>query len=85
MQLTFEPDDGDCDCSDDAGMWHVEVSGRRTFSASSDNIIHALWFVLEHSRAEDRSAYEQWEETRRSALAKLSQAERAALGLRVMT
>lgn len=86
VEIGFEQHEGDCDCdvaADESGTWTVEVVGDNgTFLGRSDEFVKALWFVLQHARAADRSAYEQKQLRRQRALEKLTLAERELLGLR---
>lgn len=83
VEIRFEASTDECGCDDSDGIWEVEVSsGPKRFTAKHERIENALWFVLEHLNAKDRTDYENRERKRREALSKLSVDERRLLGLR---
>lgn len=83
VEITFEPSDGDCDCDDSDGEWCVNARrGNKSFEATHEDIDHALWYVLEHLTAKDRTDYEARQRKRQEALSKLTADEKRILGVR---
>jgi hypothetical protein len=82
VTIEFEPTDDACGCDDSDGKWNVYTrKGGNQFEARSEYIENALWYVLEHLTAKDRSDWENRERKKREALAKLSHDERRLLHL----
>ena len=83
VEITYEQDES-CECSSDdpSGTWRIVATKRgRVFVAEYPGFTNALWFVLEHSEAEDDREYEEWKSNRAAALAKLTRSERWLLGV----
>lgn len=82
IEIRFEFDESECECDDDEGTWEVEAwHGNKRFSASHERIENALWFVLAHMTAKDRTDFEEQERKRKEALAKLTEEEKRLLYL----
>lgn len=83
VEITYEQDDS-CECGGDdpSGVWRIVANKRgREFVGEYRDFTNALWFVLEHSEAEDDREYEEWKSSRAAALAKLTRSERRLLGV----
>ena len=83
VEITYEQDES-CKCSSDepSGTWRIVATKRgREFVGEYKDFTNALWFVLEHSEAEDDREYEEWKSNRAAALAKLTRSERRILGV----
>jgi hypothetical protein len=64
------------------GTWEVEIHvNRRTITAKHEEIENALWFAITHANAVDDARYKHHEDTRKAALAKLTDEEKRLLGL----
>jgi hypothetical protein len=82
VEITFEPTDDHCGCDDSDGEWNVFTRrGGKSFEAKHEYIENALWYVMEHLTAKDRTDFENRERKTREALAKLTHDERRLLHL----
>lgn len=80
VEIRFEVPDDDCECHE--GKWEVEACrGIKRFVGEHEHFANALWFVLQHLSAKDRSEYEDRERRKSAALAKLTASERRLLYL----
>lgn len=66
------------------GQWVVTLeNGRKRVTAEHEHVINALWFATELMDSEMNAAYEARELAKKTALAKLSEDDRRALGIRL--
>ena len=81
VEMSYEL--AECECGGEpSGMWQVECYNRgKRYFAEHPDIINAIWFVVTHMKADDRSSYEKRQLQKAAALSKLTDAEISLLGL----
>lgn len=81
VEINYERTDDDDD-DEPRGEWIINAEkGGRSFVARHTEFVNALWFILEHEKAESTRDFDEWRERRKAALAKLTPEDRDILGV----